>query len=92
MVLLIAVAAIGFVLGVPFLYLARPSVDVSTVLMDATIWLGWLWVLTFLFAAYVEHWRSLWLLPAAPFALAWPVGMLVFGTACHPWGGCVFDG
>ena len=83
---------VAFALGLPFLFVVRGNVDASIAAANAAIWLGWLWIVTFLVAAYTDRWRSLWLLLAAPFALGWPMAALIFGSICHPWGGCVLDG
>jgi hypothetical protein len=88
----IAVAGIGFVLGAPFYLVFRDTnVEVGIAAMNATIWLGWLWIITFLVAAYTDGWRSLWLLLVAPLALGWP-SFLILSPICHPWGGCILDG
>ena len=55
-----------------------PTSDTVTL----SIWLGWLWIGTFVTALYFWRWRALWLLLAAPFALYWPAMWIFVAHAC----------
>jgi hypothetical protein len=88
----IAVAAIAFILT-PISFFLRFNTNAAILLLDADIWAAWIWVITFFVAVYINRWRALWLLLAAPFALIWPITTLVVGqNICHWYGRCILDG
>jgi hypothetical protein len=53
-----------------------------------SVWLGWIWIATFLGSLFFEKWRALWLLILAPFALYWPAMWIFVGHACDLLGRC----
>jgi hypothetical protein len=56
--------------------------------VSVLIWLGWLWVATFLAALLTAGRRALWLLFAAPFALQQPVMWVFIAHDCDLLGHC----
>jgi hypothetical protein len=55
-----------------------------------SVWLGWLWIASFIAALVAYRWKALWLLVAAPFALAWPAAWVyVAFPSCDPIGACL---
>lgn len=88
----IVVAAVAFFLGPLRWIIADTRFGGGTVpnadAVALSVWLGWLWVGTFVTALYFRGWRAVWLLFAAPFALLWPAMWIFVGHACDLLGRC----
>jgi len=85
----VVAAAVAFCDG-PGLWLifAGPNDIPDPLNVSVSIWLGWIWIGTFVAALFFRGWRALWLLLAAPLALFWPAIWIFVGHACDLLGRC----
>jgi hypothetical protein len=85
----IVVAITAFGTGPLLWFLLESGNDIpSSNNVALSIWLGWIWIGTFVAALFARGRRALWLLIAAPFALYWPAMWIFAGHACDPLGRC----
>jgi hypothetical protein len=85
----IAVAVLAFYIGPLQWFIGNRGNDIPSINAVArSVWLGWLWIGTFVAALYFRRWRALWLLFAAPFALYWPAMWIFVAHVCDLLGRC----
>jgi hypothetical protein len=84
-----AIAGFAFAIGPLRWILSDRGNDVP--LADSlfvSVWVGWIWIATFVGAIWTARWKALWLLLAAPFALYWPMMWIFVAGACNILGNC----